>query len=256
VKTVVYTVNANGWDNLRAPEVIEPGVRYDCFTNTPYQDPVHPWEFRPLYMPTGMPPARYARLPKLLPHLFFDADVSIYHDANFSLIHKPTDIIRDLMPNHDLALHAHPGRHCLYAEGECCIKGKIGNPVEIELQLIAYRNAVPENYGLWACGFMIRRHTPKIIEFNETWWDLFAAGCARDQISFPAAVKTAGPDLIRIRTLSSRIYGNEYVRFHWHSAWKTKDDNPNYEGQRARYAERFSALARIAGRDERSSFDA
>ena len=116
---VVYTVVSNGCDNLRAPAVIDSSFRYICFTNTPQIVSVHPWEFRPLYMPNGMSPARYSRLPKILPHLFFDADASIYHDANFSLLHRPQDLVNGLLrPGVDVALHAHPGRRCLYDEGE------------------------------------------------------------------------------------------------------------------------------------------
>lgn len=252
---VVYTTISNGWDNLREPEIIEPGVHYICFTNTPQIATVKPWEFRPLYMPTGMFPARFSRLPKILPHLFFDADVSIYHDANFRLMHPPSILAKDLLREGDIALHRHPGRNCLYAEGECCIDGKIGDPHEIRAQLNRYmQREHPADWGLWACGFMARRHVVNVQNMCEFWWKEFAAGCARDQISFPVAAR-AYRDRVRINSLSTGIYSNEFVRFAWHAAWKTKEDNPNYFGRREEVKRKLDRLREIAGNDERVTYE-
>jgi hypothetical protein len=42
----------------------------------------------------------------------------------------------------------------------------------------------PVNNGLASCGIIFRKHTSKIAEFNEAWWNEITKHSRRDQLSF------------------------------------------------------------------------
>src|SRR4026208_505614 len=89
--TTVYTVVLGGWDYLRPPEMIDPDARYLAFVDQP-MPPCYPWEQVPAYTPFAKH-SRNSRLPKIVPHLHFEAEYSIYHDANFCLKRSPEYLI-------------------------------------------------------------------------------------------------------------------------------------------------------------------
>jgi hypothetical protein len=252
-QVVVYTSILNGWDNLHAPSaeaLRASSARYICFTNVPHLAPVPPWEFRPAYVPYN-DPARCSRLPKIMPHLFFDADYSIWHDGNFALSRRPEDIIAQTLGVANIAAHVHPARDCVYAEGQTCINEKIGDPKEIERQLLYYRlKKHPEHFGLWACGMLARRHSPHMAVFNERWWADYREGCARDQISFPYALRAQG-DGFRIHTIREPIWGSPLMAFYWHNAWQTKQEVIDHRPSWQAISNKLHRLREVVGDDER-----
>lgn len=236
----VYTTIIGQWDQLRAPEVTEAGVRYICYSDIP-RDPVAPWEIQPAYMPYANN-SRNSRLPKILPHLHFDAVVSIYHDANFVLRGYPSHLIAEHLKSHDIAMFQHPCRKHVGEETAILLKEKIGDPCEVEAaQTLWKHHGAP--LGLWAGGFIVRRHTPEIRELNEAWWQLFRDGCTRDQISLPVAVHQCG---IKINTLRGNIYECNELAFHWHAAWAHKGDNPKYATRNAELQTKRMRLMQLA----------
>lgn len=243
----VCTSIIGGFDNLRPPMVpAEDGVRWICFTDLPFQPPVPPWEFRPA-VDVGHP-ARTSRVPKILPHLMLppDADYSIWHDANFRLYIPPRQIIGELLRFDDWCAHRHPARDCIYDEAAILLKEGIGTREAVESQIARYRAAhYPAHNGLWANGLIVRRHTPEVAALNEHWWELFAAGCERDQISFPVA-KQQCP--VRFNNgLLNNIFQSPYMKFNWHAAWRDKEDNPSYWTERDRLREQAAKLEAVTG---------
>lgn len=247
---MIYVITSvlNGWDNLRPPAApADELVRYICFTNVPNLPRVFPWEYRPAYpLPHA---ARAARVAKILPHLMLpaDAEYSIYHDGNFQLRQDPRKIIAELLPIHDWAAHHHPARCCIYDEANVLLNEKIGTPRLIEEEIARYRaEDFPAQSGLWANGLLVRRHTPEVAALNERWWQLYAAGCERDQLSFPVARRQLD---LTINTISGNIYASPYILNRWHAAFKVRDDNPDYWPERAKLRARLAELARITGSD-------
>src|SRR6185503_6279775 len=60
-------------------------------------------------------------------------------------------------------------------------------------QATTYENAgFGKNKGLCECGFILRRHTTKVKEFNNNWFGEYTRHSVRDQISFPVAVDNTG----------------------------------------------------------------
>lgn len=224
---VVYTVILNRHDYLRPPEVVDPEARYLCFVDEQYP-PRQPWEQVPAALLFDSA-ARNSRLPKLLPHLHFDADYSVYHDANFCLKRSPQYLIeRYLEPKQrELAMFVHPCRKTVEQEANEILAHPEWFPKEnmdtVRGQVTRWKHAgAPE--GLWAAGMILRKHTPDVAAFNVMWWHEFVRGSGRDQLALPTARHFAG---LRIEDIEGNISGgdNDLMAFHWHGAWEKKGDN-------------------------------
>lgn len=193
--------------------------------------------------------ARTSRLPKILPHLVLstDCDYSIWHDGNFQMKASPTETVAKLLRTADWAAHKHPARDCIYDEARILLSEKIGTGALVERQIGRCREVYghPEHFGLWANGFIVRRHNGTTAALNEAWWKLFADGCERDQVSFPVAMRESHVQIETIR--HTDIYGSEYVKFNWHAPWKDREDNPTHWPERARIAARVRKLEEISG---------
>lgn len=255
----VYTAVLGGFDNLRPPLIPAAqwtGARFVCFTDNPLQPRCDPWEFRPaplVTVPAGyggcfpeISPSRSSRIPKILPHLVLPADCeySIWHDANFQLARSPEYIVDTLLKDHDWAVHKHPVRDCVYEEAEVLIKEKIGTTALVDADVHHMRvQGHPEHTGLWANGFIVRRHTREVDALSERWWEIFAAGCERDQISFPPALRQYP---VRLKTINENVYQSPWVQFYWHAAFVREDNVPFYPERREMVA-RLERLREVTG---------
>jgi hypothetical protein len=182
-----------------------------------------------------------------MPHLMLpsDAEYSIYHDGNFQLRMDPNQMIDELLKKQQWASYRHPCRKCIYEEAQVLLNEKIGTPKLVSNEIERYRDAgFPSGEGLWANGLIVRRHTPEVAELNEHWWRLYMAGCERDQISFPMARRDVN---LRVHTIDGDIWSSPYVLFRWHSAWRDKDDNPDYWEERDRQRARLAQLKEVTG---------
>lgn len=237
---VCYTCIIGSFDYLRSPTIIEPGVRYICYSDVP-RDPCPPWEIQPAYTPYGIG-SRDSRIPKILPHLHFDADYSLYLDANFVLREAPSTLIHAylegpdrMMPRADIAMFGHPCRqhvgqeasvlHELHGKGE--LPGLDGPVLDAQVTRWKHMGAP---MGLWAGGFILRRHTPRVQDLNEYWWREFSQGCSRDQIALPMAKHIA---IANINRIPGNIYECAPLAMHWHAAWRGKYTNAQYETRQA-----------------------
>ena len=246
---VIYVVTAilNGWDNLRPPAIMNTsGARFICFTDVPVLPKVEPWEYRPLH-PAGIA-ARTARVPKILPHLMLpdDATYSIYMDGNLQLKVDPQAVIDSLLAGKDWAAHRHPCRDCIYQEADILLRERIGTPELVGAEIDHYRNALkhPMRDGLWANGFLVRRHTPTVAALNELWWTLYAAGCERDQLSFPVARRAMG---MEVSTIDANIYESPYLNFYFHAAWKDQGSILEYQSDLAEIRHNLDQLHAFTG---------
>lgn len=242
----VITASVAGFDNLRRPDCCDSaGARWLCFTDNPLQPRCDPWEFRPL--PALADASRTSRLPKILPHLFFpdDCDVSIWHDANLQLKMPPQLIAEAVLHSSDWAAHRHPCRTCVYQEADILLREKIGTAALVEADTAHFRKqGHPPGFGLWANGFIARRHTPEVKALCERWWTIYQAGCERDQISFPPALRESE---LPINTLDYDIYHSPFVNFHFHAPWLERSENPSYWPARIRTAEKLGRLQELTG---------
>ncbi len=243
---VVYTVVLGGWDYLRPPVAIEPGVRYLAFVDQP-MPPCPPWEFQPAFTPYGTH-SRNSRLPKILPHLHFDAEYSVYHDANFALKVPASYLTAYLANGRDIALFEHPCRIHIEQEAKTILDRPAEfpnvDPGEIRRQITRWKH-MGAPLGLWAGGLIVRRHNEAVASFNRTWWQEFMAGCSRDQFSLPMARSLTG---IEIQNIQGDLFNNPLMAFHWHAAWKDKGDNPAMADRMRPYRDRRVRLEELADR--------
>ena len=238
---VVCTAILQDWDFLR-PEATKPedGVRYVCYSDRTLE-PVAGWEIQPAFTPHGMSASRASRLPKILPHLHFQADYSIWHDANFVLRADPLTLIAAYLNNAHIAMFAHPCRKHVGEEVAVLLREKIGNASEVLQQQTDWLN-MGAPCGLWAGGLIIRRHTKDVAAFNEQWWHYFRRGSSRDQLALPMAQAKTG---IAIETIPGDIYTSPLMGFHWHAAWRDKGDNASHHTMEAEYQMRRKRLEEL-----------
>ncbi len=165
----VYTSVTDGKDNIADKTAIN--FTYDKFKNE----------------------RRNSRIAKMLPHLYFASEFSIYIDGNIRLLKSPEELIAIHLKDHDIAVYKHPTRDCLYDEATKCAMKKLDDPELIIEQVKAYEDTdFPKHVGLAECGIIFRRHTDKVREFNEAWWAEYCRYSCRDQISFMYALNKVG----------------------------------------------------------------
>lgn len=234
----VYTVILGGYDHLWPPAVIEPGVRYICYSDEPLR--CAPWEIQPAFQP--YPEAhRNSRIPKILAHLHADTEYSIYHDGCLTMSAKPSDLIKAHLQDAQIAMYRHPCRKSVEEELECCARLGIGHDRMMERQVERYRaHGLAE--GLWAGGVIIRKHTDIVALLNEVWWREYIGGCTRDQIAFPFARLGVG---LKVHTIDADILTDSgRFQFHFHAGFKAAADPGLVEARekRGRRMARLKAL--------------
>ena len=217
MSVTIYTANLGAFDNLRSPRDGCRGARFLCYADEPVEPP-EPFEILPAYRPYPGDPARNTRTHKMLSHLFTETEYSIWMDANFVLAIDPNEAIERWLTDADIAVFRHPGRSCLYAEARQCLLENIGRAEEIERQIAYYESCgFPPDQGLYACGVILRRHTPEIIRLNERWWAQVRDFSARDQIGLPFVLHEQG---VSVKVIEADIFANNRFVWKWHG-WKT-----------------------------------
>jgi hypothetical protein len=161
-------------------------------------------------------PRRAAKLPKFRPWEYTDAGVSVWLDSSFRVtsrwaVAQMTDYLADQIPEQDIAQFAHPFRDCLYAEAGTVLALGMDDKALVEQQTEACRRAGhPENWGLWATGVIVRKHTGAVKRLGNMWSDAVAMWSHRDQLSQPYALRLAG---LRPVDLPGHYAGNEWLQY-------------------------------------------
>lgn len=187
---VVYTCHTNGRDALRADQCVE-AARFEAFVDDPAEaDGV--WTQRRAATACDSP-RRNARMHKILAHRFVDAPYSVWMDANVALKVPAWRLVDEYLRDADLAVFQHRTRSCTYDEAARCRELGLDAPDIIDAQVRRYRaEGFPSGLGLPETSVLVRRHTPRVREFNELWWRELRRHSVRDQISFMVAATRAG----------------------------------------------------------------
>ncbi len=129
-------------------------------------------------------PRRNARMIKILSHLFVDANISVWIDANIELLVKP-ELLVEMMGEHDVACFRHCERSDIYQEAAACMKMNKDTAANILPQVERYRMAGYAKHDLGMTFILVRRHTEQVRRRNERWFAELTRYSVRDQISFP-----------------------------------------------------------------------
>jgi hypothetical protein len=186
---VVYTAITGRYEVLRNQPPHD--LPYVAFLDEPSSSTC--WRIEPACRELA-DPARNAKIHKILAHRSFpDVDFSLYVDGSILLNAAPRELAASYLRDHDIVVHRHPDRDCLYREAEICAEYGLDSPEVIRAQIERYRGErYPEGNGLCELPVILRRHTERVARFNELWWSEIERGSKRDQISFPYAAAQAG----------------------------------------------------------------
>lgn len=207
-RILIYTANFGGYDPFN--EIKKPfknNFDYVYVTDRPFQS--KNWIVKTIK--PELSGFLTAKMYKILPHRFFpEYDVSIWIDASAKDIQSNFEaLLCHLNDGYNFILPKHPSRSCAYLEASTCISQNKGDPNKIRDQINKYKvEEFPENSGLYACGFLIRKHN-EIIEFSEAWWNEIINNSNRDQISFPY-IYNQFKDLIKLFTFNFRDCGQHF----------------------------------------------
>lgn len=213
----VYTV-VTGARSLLRPVYVERThpihrLEFVCFTDDPSQH-VDGWTMVKLDG-GGLSPQRTSRLPKILAHRYLNTYASIYHDASFTLTTPPHELVASALRGANIAMHAHPCRKCLYEECDVLIREQIGTPSLVAVQRGKYiRDGMPPDFGLWAAGLIVRRHSTDVAILEQEWWNQFINGCERDQVALPMAAHITQT---HIATIPGNVYLSPHTHYHGHN---------------------------------------
>jgi len=205
---VVYTCLTAARDPIREDQYISHDQhqhRFIAFVDAPVQSEV--WK-QMVLTEQQTSSRRTARYVKLLPHRHVDADISLWQDANVALRVSPSRLCDDWLANCDLAVFQHRTRSCLYEEARVCKEKLLDDPILIDNQISRYRaSGIMPNLGLAETSVVLRRHSKRMDQFNELWWNELSRGSVRDQISFMVVAQQSG---IKVRLITPTKFHHPY----------------------------------------------
>ena len=138
-------------------------------------------------------PIRANRFLKILipDEIFDNYEYSFYSDSKRPTFDKCAinfdHLINCMGSDSDFLARQHRrGRDCIYEEGLHCIEIKKDTEANIMEQLNFYKSEnYPAHNGLYEATWLFRRHTKRLKEFMELWWEQIERFTHRDQISLP-----------------------------------------------------------------------
>ena len=251
---MVYTAIFGGYDQLKEPAVVTPGIRYVCFTDRDLESDT--WEIVRVST-SESDPRRASRPFKIRPHAYFKASYSLWVDASFTVGVDVRELIRRHLGSRNLAGFAHRERDCVFDEASVCAEWLLDDPRIIASQVLRYAGeGLPRHAGLFECGVLLRKHRPDVAALNELWWDEYGRGCCRDQISFGYSVwQTAFP----VALMPGTVYSHPGLAYSPHLAGPGEDRlaalladerDPQSAEASIRFAQ--SASYRLSGEDDKA----
>jgi len=207
---VVLTSITGGKDRLIEKQNTK-GAKFIAFVDSDEKSKT--WEIRPACN-HFIDRRRNCKPPKLLPHLYVDADISLWLDANIRLKVPATKLVKEWLKDADIAVFKHLSRDCLYKEAEVELALGKAEPSVVRPELEQYRKeGYPEHYGLIETNMMLRRHNQRVINFNNAWWAQVTRYAQRDQKTF---CYIAWKYDVKINYLEGNIYNSPYFQYNKH----------------------------------------
>lgn len=190
MKAAIYTCITNGYDQLKAPRVVHPGIDYYCFNDGTIYVP-EPWQSVPIK--TQYKGAVANRFYKLLPHRHLtirDYDVTVYVDGSVELVGDLWPLIsRVWLADNSLWLYDHPSRFCVYEELMAIAEAMKAPLREVQRASARLRKlGVGEKAGLFECTIVFRRNSAEAIQLMEKWWEEYLSEPRRDQVALSAVL--------------------------------------------------------------------
>ncbi len=205
---VVYTAVTGGYDLLKpVPEWLKASANFTAFLDDPsfaLNFSVRERSQKLGWLPetisetdfNSLDPCRVAKRFKVLAHEYFPrAEFSLWVDGCVELLipYSLPELVRIFLKDADICVFRHPKRDCLYEEAKAVLRQRLDTKERVHSQVQRYRTeGYPERAGLVEATVILRRHTARVKEFNEAWWQEIEEGSRRDQISFNYVARKLG----------------------------------------------------------------
>lgn len=181
MKVILYSTNINSYET-ESKHTLNSNIDLKVFTESI----------------SNLEPIRSSRYYKMLPHLFFsEYDISVCIDGSMTLMFP--DQLLGLCSELDNSqfsamLFRHPRRTTVHQEIFECGRQRRDNLSVMLEQYNRYRKeGFPDTLHLTENNVLIRKHNDlDLIQCEETWWNEFKTGSARDQISFQYSMWKTG----------------------------------------------------------------
>lgn len=195
-KKVIYTAIIGNYDQVIEP-IVYPGWDYILFTDNRN---IKSKNWTVVYVnekcKTKKDRHLLARKIKVLYQEYIHPSykVILWHDANISLKQNPDLLLKDSMffkNNLLFILMSHPDRNCIYQEAKACVDRNKDTRKNInDIVFYLRKKRYPENNGMTATGFMVRKNTFEMRRIMELWYKEIATYSHRDQLSFNFILST------------------------------------------------------------------
>jgi len=120
------------------------------------------WEVKPVCN-LFKEPRRNAKIHKIMPHLYTDAEWIIWIDGNISLKVPPEQLVEEWGDECGCTVAKHFGRDCLYEEAMECSNGSLDYKHVIAEQVKRYEEiGIPKKMGLGECNIIVRKYCPEV----------------------------------------------------------------------------------------------
>lgn len=194
MRVAVYTCVTNNYDYIAAPTALTNGVDYLCFTDGSVIAPI-PWEN--IHIDDAYSGKDANRYIKIMPHLnprLASYDLTIYIDGVIDVVGDLTSLINGVENSSgNFFMYKHPLRNCVYLEARSCIESMKGSIKGISKSINQFKlEGLPENYGLFEGGVIIRKPSARVKKLMEEWWGIYLSGVKRDQLGLIYALWKTG----------------------------------------------------------------
>ena len=192
---IVYTAVSGDFDPPKKAPVADMALALvppDCFGAWESKG----WETQelPSFSSLDHPERRNAKLPKVLPDLFFGYDYSLWLDGSLTMKVSMEEVVAYIKEDpYDIAIFAHPDRDSPSTEA-AAIKEQEKDSVEnmeAQKEFLLREKAYAEGPLLHG-GFLLRKNTEAVRWMNLIWWEQICRFSSRDQMNLPYAIKKSG----------------------------------------------------------------
>lgn len=142
-------------------------------------------------------PNRAAKGAKLFPWQYTAAPYSIWIDGSYRVISNlfAVQVLKSVQGTSPIAQFVHPWRQCIYREAAVSreLERYRDQYAIISKQFAEYEEiGHPADWGLWATGVIVRRHTQDVRAMSAQWMREINRWSYQDQISEPVALRLTG----------------------------------------------------------------
>lgn len=213
-KVIVYTAIMGNYNKLREIKNPDKNIKYICFTDQKIKS--NTWQVvkgSTIFYNSNL----NAKIHKVLPHLYFNCDYSLWIDASIEIEGNILDLIDShLDEKTDIVLFKHKIRDCPYCEANIVISSKLANSIIVKSQMNKYhRYGFPLHKRFSQGGVILRKHSEKMEIFNLTWWGEICRYTQRDQLSLDYCIDKTNLSL-KYFDLPKLYENNGYFRYYGH----------------------------------------